>query len=120
MRVAIGYVKTDEPNAPLELCADFYVAKLNKYLQNAIISDRDCCVDAKLSLSNSCNILNIIDYKTLTDTGFKCVFEFYICGENGFIFKKRFYADSISLSLSSKMVRTKLYSNIILGGNNNE
>ena len=119
MRVAIGYVKTDEPNAPLELCADFYVAKLNKSLQNAIISDKYCCVDAKLSLSNSCDILNIIDYKTLTDTGFKCVFEFYICGENGFIFKKRFYADSISLSLSNKTVRAKLY-NHILGGIDNE
>lgn len=119
MRVAIGYVKTDEQNAPLELCADFYVAKLNKYLQNAIISDKYCCVDAKLSLSNSCDILNIIDYKTLTDTGFKCVFEFYICGENGFIFKKRFYADSISLSLSSKTVRAKLYTHI-LGGIDNE
>lgn len=119
MRVAIGYVKTDEPNAPLELCADFYVVKLNKSLQNAIISDKYCCVDAKLLLSNSCDILNIIDYKTLTDTGFKCVFEFYICGENGFIFKKRFYADSISLSLSSKTVRAKLY-NHILGGIDNE
>lgn len=119
MRVAIGYVKTDEPNAPLELCADFYVAKLNKSLKNAIISDNDCCVDAKLSLSNSCDILNIIDYKTLTDTGFKCVFEFYICGENGFIFKKRFYANSISLSLSNKTVRAKLYTHI-LGGIDDE
>lgn len=119
MRVAIGYVKTDEPNAPLELYADFYVAKLNKSLKTAIISDKYCCVDAKLSLSNSCDILNIIDYKTLTDTGFKCVFEFYICGENGFIFKKRFYADSISLSLSSKTVRAKLYTHI-LGGIDNE
>ena len=119
MRVAIGYVKTDEQNAPLELCADFYVAKLNKSLQNAIISDNDCCVDAKLSLSNSCDILNVIDYKTLTDTGFKCVFEFYICGENGFIFKKRFYADSISLRLSNKTVRAKLYTHI-LGGIDNE
>lgn len=113
MRVTIGYVKTNEPNAPLELWEDICVAKFNKSLQNAIISDKGCCVDAKFSLSNSCDILNIIDYKTLTDTGFKCVFEFYICGENGFIFKKRFYADSISLSLSSRTIRAKLYPNII-------
>lgn len=119
MRVTIGYVRNNEPNAPLELWSDFYVEKLNKSLQKAIISDEDCTVCAKLKLTNGYNTGNSIDYQILIDIGWKCVFEFYLCGEKGIIFNKRFYTDSISLSLSNKTIRAKLYSNI-LGGNNNE
>lgn len=119
MRVTIGYVRENEPNAQLELWSDFYVEKLNKSLHKAIIGGKDCCINAKLSISETCDILNSVDYGALTDNGWKCVFEFYLCGEKGIIFNKRFYTDSISLSLSNKTIRAKLYSNI-LGGNNNE
>lgn len=120
MRVTIGYIRENEPNAPFELWSDFFIEKMNKTLRKAIISDKDCTVYAKMKIPYSCDIVNCIDYKSLTDIGWKCVFEFYLCGEKGFIFKKRFYADGISLSLSSETVRAKLYSNIISGGNGNE
>lgn len=119
MYVIIGCVRDSEPNAEIELGAGFYVERLNKTLLQAIIQDKDCSVDGKILLSRECEVGKGIDYKSLIETGWKFVFEFYIRGTNDAILKKRFYTDKISFSLSNKTVRAKLYAHI-LGGIDNE